>query len=332
MAYIKKTNSGYRMGDDDKTEFSEKDVMSKIKSYADGTTDEGIIDGTPEENKAAQAMAETQKALGKTASQTKPKLKSNEVKLNPLSKNERFKYLGAPITGKPLPVGTLTENANENLQKTLDTKGNAIDQTPIVSAKKPVEDKKHNKWWDNVVNGIQGGGLDTALGLVQAGIGASSLNGSQRPISSIDPTFLANADKAQQQASFGFTPEEQFSLNQSNQNALNDARFSARNSGVNPYVLERDAINNSYARGLDNAIAGNRLKQEKQRYATTVSAEKQGMKRQIFEDSLAAFHQKQAAGSNLLNTGISNILDSNRFAQFMKMRGEENDFQNKYGG
>jgi hypothetical protein len=45
--------------------------------------------------------------------------------------------------------------------------------------------------------------------------------------------------------------------------------------------------------------------------------------RTIFEDSLRAFDQKSAAAAQLTQAGIKNILNANRFQQFMKMRNEE---------
>jgi hypothetical protein len=161
-------------------------------------------------------------------------------------------------------------------------------------------------------------------GLVDMGFGAWQLKkgleatNEQRPIDKIDPTFDANVNLAQANAKFGFTNDEKFALDQKNQALLNDARFAARNySGGNAgaaFNMERTAINDAVMSNLQNSIADNQVKQNKQEYATSLSAQRAGMSRQLFNDAMNAFNAKQQAGAALAGAGIKNIVGGARLA------------------
>lgn len=232
--------------------------------------------------------------------------------------------------------GLFQEAINKEAEKSLSVASNKIDSTPLVDTKKP-EPVAKTGFWDKV-GSVNTDGLGSAianygLAAYQIKKGQEGLKGT-RPIDKIDPTFQSNVDTAQANAKFGFTPEQQFLLDQQNQQLLNADRFAARNysggSGGNAYNMERNASNNSFMRSLQNASANTELQQSKQQFAAQTALQKANMSRNIFEDSLNAFQQKQAASGQLLGAGISNVMDTNRFANYMKLRNQENEFKNQY--
>ena len=96
--------------------------------------------------------------------------------------------------------------------------------------------------------------------------------------------------------------------------------------------MERSASNNAFTRSLQNASANTELQQQKQGFAANLALQKANMSRNIFEDSLRAFEQKNQAAGQLVGAGISNVMDTNRFANYMKLRNQENEFNKKYNG
>ncbi len=271
----------------------------------------------------------------------KPKVAGTKPKTNSATQN---------FWANSLKPNLQATEINEDIQQITDPNKNAIDTVPIQD--KPFLDsiekgkteyanekqtQPKSNFWDKVngvnTDGVLSGALNYGLGAYQINQGLKGLKG-ERPITKIDPTFQANVDTAQANSKFGYTPEQQFLLDQQNQNLLNAGRFSARNysggSGGNAFNMERTAINDSFTRSLQNAANETELKQSKLGLAAGLTAQKANMSRQIFDDSLNAFTQKQASAGNLLGAGISNVMDANRFANYMKLRNKEQDFNNTY--
>lgn len=264
----------------------------------------------------------------------KPKVDANKIWANslnftpPIIKEGEGDNIQVPLE-KTEVIDADKEIANPNT--------NSIDTNPVsttsVGAKTGFWDKV--KGIGNVdLGGVLTSGINYGLGAYQIKEGRKGLQG-ERPINKIDPTFQANVDTAQANAKFGFTPEQQFKLDQDKQNLFNQEMFAAKNyaggSGGNAFNMSRNAANNAFTRSLQNVAANTELQQGKQQFAAQLAAQKAQMSRNIFEDSLRAFEQKQQSAGNLMATGISNILDTNRFANFMRLRGQENQFNNEYG-
>lgn len=142
-----------------------------------------------------------------------------------------------------------------------------------------------------------------------------------RPVDTILPEEQASINRAQTQAQYGYTPEEQASINQQNQAALNAGRFAARNyaggSSANAYNMERQAINESFGRGLQSAIANRKLQLSKQERADEMVGQKQELNRRLFQDTMNAWNQNQQAGSTLVSTGLANQIGASRYADAM---------------
>lgn len=234
------------------------------------------------------------------------------------------------ITPTQISAALKTNNGTDLDTKQLATEA-ALNKVPIAEVPKYQSNSTSNKpsksLWDSIGSGIEYG---AAAG--QVGLGLSDLTSTKRPIYTIDPTFEANVNKAQANAQFGFSPQQQFLLDQENKNELNDARFEARNlSGGNAgtaFNNERMAINDSYSRTLKNAIAGNQYQMEKQNIANNLLGTKMDINRQIFQDSMNAFNQKQQAGSALVGTGIQNIIGAKRYQDELDAEEKANNVRN----
>ena len=184
----------------------------------------------------------------------------------------------------------------------------------------------------------QGRGLVSALTnqvlpRKQVRMGLDFLNkAGARPVDSLDPAYNEAVNRAQAEAKFGYTPEEQALINQRNQSALNAGRFAARNyaggSAANAYNMERQAINESFGRGLQSAIAGRKLQLAKQERADEMVANKQELNRRLFQDTMNAWNQNQQAGSTLLSTGLANQIGEKRYADALASLQENRALEN----
>lgn len=168
------------------------------------------------------------------------------------------------------------------------------------------------------------------VGIGQALAGKKMLSGEVRPEDKavIDRTYDANVDRAQRDAQYGFTPEQRALLEQDQENALNDARFSARNfAGGNAstaFNQERQAINQGLAAKLGLRVADQDLRLQKAQYADAQAKERANMRdyyrRRAFEDAMSTFQQKQQAGSELIGAGLANTIEAYRFNKQMQER------------
>lgn len=169
-----------------------------------------------------------------------------------------------------------------------------------------------------------GAGLSTlinyGLPIAQGALGLQYLkNAGARPVDQIDPAFNSAYSNAQSRASYGFTPEEQAQLNNQNNNLTSAQRFDARNysggSAGNAYNMERTALNDSYGRGLANAVQNRNLQLGKQQYADQLGLNKVELSRRLFNDKMNAWQQQQSAGQNLVGSAVNNVIDANRYEQ-----------------
>jgi len=295
------------------------DVLEKLAPEAeeDGDKVEGYAKGTPKDGVTKIGDKKPNTETKKTTPKKTYKSKSFVPR----------EYI-SPI--KPDLSAVETEDA---LKEINNPNANAIDTNPVATT----PTKAKTGFWDKV-GSVNTDGLGSAI--ANYGLAAYQINEGRkglkdkRPVNTIDPTFLENVNTAQKNAKFGFTGEQQFLLDQQNQNLLNADTFAAKNysggSGGNAFNMQRNASNNAFMRSLQNASANTELQQSKQQFAAQTALQKANLSRAIFEDSLRAYEMKQGAAGAAVNAGISNVFDANRFANFMRLRNEENSFNNKY--
>jgi len=156
----------------------------------------------------------------------------------------------------------------------------------------------------------------------------------KRPQYQIDPDFNKSVTTAQANAQFGFTPEEKAIVDSRNLNALRAAQGAAQNysGGSNAVALNlmRQAGSDYYNRGLQSALANKNLQMSKQQQANSLIADKAAMNRQIFQDSLNAWKENQAAGGALVGAGLSNALGANRLNQEISFQRQYNQGNNPW--
>ncbi len=186
--------------------------------------------------------------------------------------------------------------------------------------------------------------IEMGIPLAQIGFGLSQLRKQgKRPVDELDKDYLDTIQKARMgvdtanaNAKYGFTPEEAALLSQENQNLTNAQRYTAKNlaggSASNAYNMERNAINNSFGRGLRAKVENANLKlqkqgiaQDKQAYLDSLIGNKTEMSRRLFNDKMNAFTQNQTAGGNLVGAGIKNYLGGQRYnAELAAMKNTAN--------
>lgn len=147
-----------------------------------------------------------------------------------------------------------------------------------------------------------------------------------RPKDRIDPDFQNAVNRAQVNAQYGYTPEEQAILQQQNINALRAGQNAAQNysggSGATAFNLTRQAANDYYLRGLKGLASGKNLQLDKQALADNLIQNKAQMSRQLFNDNMNAWLSKQQAGGNLVGSAINNALQVNRYNQEKQFQDE----------
>lgn len=302
------------------------EAEENTNELAKGTTEDGV-EGEP--TKIGEKKSNTKDTKG-TKETKKPAKTTKGGYKKPTRKPLDLNYIDKPNL-------SLTET-NDALRQVNNVNSNAVDTNPVST--KPSETKQtssKSNFWDKV-QGINTEGLGSTianygLAAYQISEGRKGLK-DKRPVNQIDPTFLENVNTAQANAKFGFTPEQKFMLDQQNQALLNADRFAARNyaggSAGSAFGMERSASNNAFMRSLQNASANTELQQQKQGFAANLALQKANMSRNIFEDALRAHEMKNAAAGQTVAAGISNIADTNRFANYMRLRNQEQDFSNKY--
>ena len=170
------------------------------------------------------------------------------------------------------------------------------------------------------------------VGIGQAVAGGRMLAGEKRPIDkfTIDRTYNAAVNRAQQEATFGLTPEQKFMAEQDIANARRDAMAQGVNyaggSGTQAFNLNRAAINDAWKNKLGLTQADTEARMNKQKYADVMAADRAGIlasnRRQAYLDATNAFQQKQQAGSELIGAGLANTIGAYRFNKEMQAQKE----------
>lgn len=275
--------------------------------------------------------AQMQKTFGPStgsglAKKTTPSFASDN--LNKTMANQEIDNLVSPPTGLANKVAytpPITTNAIDNAIP--------ASATPVPAATSTAPTTNYGKAALNGVSSL----INYGVPLVQAGIGLNFLKkAGPRPIDKIDPAFTTAMENARMRANYGFTPEEQTLINNNNNNLTSSQRFAARNysggSAGNAYAMERNAINDSYGRGLASAVANRNLQLGKQQYADQFGLNKVELSRRLFNDKMNAWQQNQAAGQNLLGAGIQNFIGANRYEQEKQSIADNNNVANNWLG
>jgi hypothetical protein len=162
-----------------------------------------------------------------------------------------------------------------------------------------------------------------AFSAYQIGQGSKLLKSGQRPedVSKIDPAYNAAVERAQRDATFGYTPEQAAMLDQKAINALNDARFSGRNlaggSAGTAFQQERQAINQGWSNALQLKSADQQLRMQKQQYADQAVKERADFldmqRRRAFGDAMNTYNVNQESGSALVGAGVRNAIGAFRY-------------------
>lgn len=166
-------------------------------------------------------------------------------------------------------------------------------------------------------------GLADAIGMgaatLQAGYGLQQLMKDKRPIRKLDPAFSQLTDEAIAASKYGYSPAQRALLNQQiTQGRIGQQAQINQLAGGNAAVglaNARAAINSEMRNRLQVASEDERLRMQKAQYAGAMAGNRAAMSDRIFDDSMTAFQQNQAAGAELLGAGISNIVGAARYRQ-----------------
>jgi hypothetical protein len=166
-------------------------------------------------------------------------------------------------------------------------------------------------------------GLGDAIGMgaatLQAGYGLSQLMKDKRPIDKLDPAYNQLTNEAIAASKYGYSPAQKALLEQQiTQGRIGQQAQINQLAGGNAAVgltNSRAAINKEMMNKLQLASEDERLRMEKVRDARVMAGSRATMSKQLFNENLNAFEQKQLAGSELLGAGLSNIVGAARYRQ-----------------
>lgn len=231
------------------------------------------------------------------------------------------------------PGAGLVESVNQlpSIQaRSLPVQEAEIRTQPIqdLSQPEPVPTQRRSADWAGIASTV----ANYAAPALQSYLGNKMLQeAGPRPVDKIDPDYLASIDAAKRNlnmaeanAKFGFSAEEQALINQQNAAATNQGRAAARNysggSAANAFNMELGAINDGYTRDLTSRVQDKNLKFQKQGIAMNTRAYvdnliqgKTEMNRRLFNDENTAWLQKQEAGGNLMNAGMTGLVGAARY-------------------
>lgn len=233
----------------------------------------------------------------------------------------------ASVLGGPKTPELITDTKDVEITPSQIDVSDTITETPEKAGTNPLQKKVLLNAGLDAAKQI-GGLANYIIPAKQVQLGQKFLAASgKRPVDKVDPDFQAAVTKAQANARFGYTPEEQALIDQKNISALRSGENAARNysggSASSALSLTRQAANDYFSRGLQSAIANKNLQMNKQQYADALNQNKASMNRQLFQDNLNAWNQQQVAGGNLVSAGLQNLMGANRLQR-------EKDFQNQY--
>jgi len=187
-------------------------------------------------------------------------------------------------------------------------------------AANPTSPKAPRKGLADYVKNIDPGAAFSAYQIMQGG---KLLRQGERPkdVSKIDPAWNAAVERAQREATFGYTPEQAAMLEQQRINALGDARFSGKNlaggSAGTAFQQERQAINQGWANALQLKSTDQQLRMQKQQYADQAVRERaaflDSQRRRAFGDAMETYNVNQESGSALVGAGVKNAIGAFRY-------------------
>lgn len=155
----------------------------------------------------------------------------------------------------------------------------------------------------------------TALGIGQAGIGLASALGKKRPIGTISPELSEEYQRAVTESQYGLSRPERSALEKSitagRLNAV-EAIKATTTSPAGQYALVQNILSEGNRARLNIEATNQALKRQKVAMRTGLAGTLDARRRQLFEDKLRAFEQNQAASGQLLQAGISNIVEGQR--------------------
>lgn len=200
----------------------------------------------------------------------------------------------------------------------------SLTNTTAPAVQKPVAGNKKNIDWGSI------------LSLAQVGMGLAAAN-EKKPEDKIDAPYtasvakiLADTSKLDQDARFGYTPQEKARLEksaaESRRAALsNIIRYTGSNSSALNAIRGTAVDETNSLRDI--SIADNQVKQGKQRAALQgdelALGATQGMdarKRAIFKDNIDLYLKNQEASAELINAGLSNFFNGQEYQSLKKQR------------
>lgn len=193
--------------------------------------------------------------------------------------------------------------------------------------------QRSNVNWQDVAGGL----INYGIPALQVGMGLRNLKkAGDRPVDQLDPDFLRSVSRSagttaetKARSEYGLDPATLAYLNQQNQLATRQAMANARNysggSAANALSLSGAALGDQFGRTLQTKVADAQAKEAKygdylnaQRYQDQLTGMKADMNRRLFTDNLNAWQQDTNTAGALINTGLTNAIDSYRADQRMK--------------
>lgn len=309
-----------------------KSLLTKqTPSKADFLTDNGLS-GNAESNPVSDGMVNNPPVS--TTNKRAPVVKRKDISESLTTKDAFSKdYASMEDVPPTEPTSALARSVNADVESDL-SKSARQAESDLTQATTPVASSEGK--YDGL-SSILSQAASYGIPIAQTAIGLNALNKSgKRPINTIDADYLSSLDKANaattianNNAKFGFTPEEQALLTQQNQGLTNAGVYAARNlsGGSAGAALSntRSALADSFGRDLQTKVQNRNLmlqKQdvanERQRYADTLVKGKTALLNNIFDQKLAGWQQNQSAGSALVGAGLSNLSETARYNDFTR--------------
>jgi hypothetical protein len=161
--------------------------------------------------------------------------------------------------------------------------------------------------------------LEMALAGAQAGYGLQQLLKDKRPIGQIDPAYSALTDEAIAASKYGYSPTQRALLEQDiiRTRQAQQARINQLAGGNAAVGLTsaRAALNEEVRNRMELAAKDEQMRMQKVQAALQPAGVRAQFSRQLFQDNMNEFIQKQQAGAELLGAGIQNLVGAQRYKQ-----------------
>ena len=161
--------------------------------------------------------------------------------------------------------------------------------------------------------------LEMALAGAQAGYGLQQLLKDKRPVGEIDPAYSALTDEAIAASKYGYSPTQRALLEQDiiRTRQAQQARINQLAGGNAAVGLTsaRAALNEEVRNRMELAAKDEQMRMQKVQAALQPAGVRAQMGRQLFQDKMNEFMQKQQAGSELVGAGIQNLVGAQRYKQ-----------------